>query len=207
MNDMNINTSPTPGHENAESARYLKGIRENDHAVIDEIYRKFSGTIINMIQQNNGTEADARDIFQDVMISVFRQAHNGLELKCAFNTFLYLACKKRWISYVQSKYRSKTNYGEDSFSNVLSINEEVNQFIKEDEKFKLVVEKVKMMNEGCKDVIEMSWKRGADGNYMNWMEIARILEVSYAYVRKKASECKSRLIDMVRKDVRYRELL
>ncbi|MBK9254340.1 MAG: sigma-70 family RNA polymerase sigma factor [Saprospiraceae bacterium] len=204
---MNINKSPAHGNENAESARYLKGIRENDHQIIDEIYRKFSGSIISLVHQNNGTTADARDIFQDVMISIFRQANNGLELKCSFNTFLYLACKKRWISYAQSKYRSKTSYGDDNVGNVFSINEEVNHFLKEDEKFKLMMEKVKMMNEGCRDVIELSWKRGEDGNYMSWMEIAQILEVSYAYVRKKASECKSRLIDLVRKDVRFRELL
>lgn len=191
----------------AESNRYLAGIRDNDRAVIEEIYSRFSKDIERMVINNNGTAEDARDVFQEVLISIFRQAHNGLELRCAFYTFLYLACKKRWFTQMSSKYNSKTSYGEDQMQNILSINEQVNYFFQEDERMNLICEKLKMMNDGCREVIELSWKTDDQGKHLSWMEIASILEVSYAYIRKKASECKGRLAELVKKDIRYKEMI
>lgn len=190
-----------------EANRMLEGIKMNNHNIIEEIYRKYSKDIEKMVINNNGTSEDARDVFQDVMISIFRQANNGLQLRCSFYTFLYLACKKRWLTQLSSKYNSKTSYGDDNFQNIVSINEQVNQFLKEDDRMKLVLEKLKMIQDGCREVIELSWKTDDQGKNLSWMEIAAILDMSYAYVRKKASQCKSRLTELVRKDLRYKELI
>lgn len=204
MNTESQNLNPS---SETESGKYLRGIRECSRTVIEEIYRKYSKDIERMIVQNSGTADDAKDVFQEVMISLYRQAHAGLEIRCSFYTFLSLACKKRWLTQLSSKHMSKTQYGEDTLPNIVSISEEVNVMLREDDRMKLMMEKLKMMNDGCREVIEMSWQTDKDGKHLGWQEIAGILDVSYAYIRKKASECKSRLIELVRKDYRYYELI
>jgi DNA-directed RNA polymerase specialized sigma subunit len=83
----------------------------------------------------------------------------------------------------------------------------VNQFLKEDDRMKLVLKKLKMIQDVCREIIELFWKMDNQGKNLSWMEIAAILDMSYAYVRKKASECKSRLTELVRKDLHYKELI
>jgi DNA-directed RNA polymerase specialized sigma24 family protein len=92
-----------------EANRMMEGIRINNHSIIEEIYSKYSKDIEKMVTNNHGTSEDARDVFQDVMISIYRQAHNGLQQRCSFYSVLYLACKKRWLTQLSSKYNSKTS--------------------------------------------------------------------------------------------------
>ncbi|MBK9734961.1 MAG: sigma-70 family RNA polymerase sigma factor [Saprospiraceae bacterium] len=203
---MDTNQEREQRKNDGNSDYYLKGIRQNNPTIIREIYTKYSLQVIKMVEQNNGDVEDAKDVFQDVMISLFNQVHNGLVIRCTFSAFIMMACKRRWMNVLNSKYMSKTKNMDDYSTSILIMNDEVNDFSTADEKLKLLNEKLKMLDVNCREIIEQSWQSDDNGKYKSWNEIALNLQISYAYIRKRAAECKKRLIELAKKDRRFLDL-
>ena len=57
-----------------QDQRYIEALGNNDPQMLEEIYKKFSGKIKWMVMQNNGSEADAADIFQEALLTIYRKA-------------------------------------------------------------------------------------------------------------------------------------
>ena len=76
----------------------IKGIRNHDSPVLQHVYDTYYPIIEAYIVHNQGSRDQARDIFQEAMIVVYKKVRLGqLELTCKFGTYLYAICKKMWI--------------------------------------------------------------------------------------------------------------
>jgi RNA polymerase sigma factor (sigma-70 family) len=83
---------------------YLVALRENDSRKLEELYANCSPGIIRWVMANNGTEADARDLFQEALISLHGSAHKtGFELTCPINSLVFTICRNKWISQLRRK--------------------------------------------------------------------------------------------------------
>ena len=183
--------------------KYIDALLENDPVVLDELYRKFSEKIKWMIIRNNGTETDAADIFQEALLSIYHKAKTGgFTLTCPLDAFLYLICKNKWLNTLNKKKTQKvtitdtegySNIGEDNFK--LAEN-----CVLEQERRDLLTEKLAEMGESCKKILRLSWSG------MPMDEVAKQLDVTYAYVRKKKSECMARLITLVKQSPKFNAL-
>jgi DNA-directed RNA polymerase specialized sigma24 family protein len=70
--------------------KYIDALIHNNVTILEELYQKFSGKIKWMVLQNNGSEADAGDVFQDALLAVYRRARTGnFMLTCPFEAFFY----------------------------------------------------------------------------------------------------------------------
>ncbi len=68
----------------------LLGIKQHDNNVLYFVYNKFFKDIKYYITRNTGDEEDARDIFQEALIVIYRQIkEQSLALTCTFKTYLY----------------------------------------------------------------------------------------------------------------------
>ena len=84
--------------------RYLIALRENDSRLLKELYRDCSPGITKWVKNNNGTEADARDLFQEALISLHRSAHKpDFSLSCPISALLFTICRNQWISQLRRK--------------------------------------------------------------------------------------------------------
>lgn len=183
--------------------KYVEALLKNDPLVLEELYEKFSGKIKWMILQNSGTETDAADIFQDALISIYNKAKTGdFELTCPMEAFLYLICKNKWLNVLNKRKTQKVtntdtegfNYiGEDSFRLA-------EDCIMHQERSALLAEKLSQMGESCKNLLKLSWSG------LSMDEVAKQLNVSYAYARKKKSECMAKLITLVRQSPKFNSL-
>jgi RNA polymerase sigma factor (sigma-70 family) len=85
---------------------YLVALRVNDSLKLEELYRDCSPGIIRWVTANNGTVADAQDLFQEALISLHRSSHkSGFELTCPINAFIFTICRNRWINQLRRKKR------------------------------------------------------------------------------------------------------
>ena len=185
------------------SSYYLDGIKNNDSYVVDLIYQELSQRVIQLVVENHGSVDQAKDVFQDVMVSLFTQSHAGLKIDCSFHHFFLMACRRRWLNVINSKYYERTESLDTQSETIKSINDQVNLFFEEEEKLKFVKDKLSILDNVCRDLIKESWELDAKGKYRSWMDIADQMNMSYGYVRKKASECKARLIELCRKDSKF----
>jgi len=88
--------------------RFLLALRENDSATLEELYRECSPKITQWVLKNNGTVADARDLFQEALISLHRSAHKtDFQLTCPISALLFTICRNQWISQLRGKKREE----------------------------------------------------------------------------------------------------
>src|ERR1035437_5799559 len=84
--------------------QYIEGLRLSDNAVIHTIYKKFYPTIMRMVLNNNGTEQEAKDVFQESILVLYHHVQKqSFILTCALQTYLYSIAKRLWLKQLHKK--------------------------------------------------------------------------------------------------------
>lgn len=180
--------------------KYITALLNNDSVLLKELYEKYSGKIKSMVTQNNGTEANAADIFQDALLSIYQRAKKyDFVLTCPFEAFIYLICKNKWMSELNKRKVYKVKLSDDKIYN--DIGEDTFKLAEEcymqQARKALLMQKFEELNDDGKRLLSLSWS----GKSME--EVAEILKISYGYARKKKSQCISKLITLVKKSPEY----
>lgn len=180
--------TPHPDH------KYIEALKQNDSVLIEEIYSRYAGRIKQLVLKNSGTETDAADLFQEVLIELHRKAvQQQFVLSCPFDAFLHLVCRNRWINELHKrKGRPVTIAGDEGFNSNAGVLENYEALHMHEERKNLVEEKLAELGEGCRNLLTLSWS----GKPLQ--EVAAMLNFTYAYVRKKKTECMSKLISLVK---------
>ena len=156
-----------------------------------------------MVLKNNGYEDDAKDIFQNGLMSIRRKAEEqAFVLTCPFDYLIYCYCKNKWLNELDKKNTRRVtfldadgydNLGEDSFK----LTEDC---ILKEARRALLMEKLAELGESCRQLLRLSW----DGHSME--EVADMLHVTYGYARKKKSECMYKLITLIKQSPQFNSL-
>jgi RNA polymerase sigma factor (sigma-70 family) len=178
-----------------DDQRYLTALLTNDVVLINEIYKKCASKVKSFIIFNNGTAADAADIFQEALVDIYNQAkYKNLQLSCPFEPYLLLICKRKWLNELKKRAASPVTKLDDS---LLHIGEDT---FAEAEKLELQKERAKLflaafgqLGERCQEIIRCSLKGDAQE------KVAEALGVTYGYLRKKKSECMASLVKLINK--------
>lgn len=179
-----------------DDQRYIEGLLRNDDQVIDAIYRHFAGTIKRWVCANSGSPDDAADIFQESLLAIYRQAREKrLVLTCPFESFLLMVCKRKWWNELKKRNRKGVTISIDSVS---EISEETNDLLQQEERDQLVSHFFQQLGDRCREIIAQTL--GSE----HQEKVAARLGVSYAYLRKKKSECMGKLTQMIKKSPEFR---
>lgn len=182
--------------------RYITGLLQNDTALVREIYSRFAGKVKSHILQNSGSDADAADIFQESLIDIFQQAqYKGLQLTCPFESFLLLVCKRKWLNELKKRGRQGVTKDIDD---VFTLGEDVfalaEQLQLQEANASLFMAMFQQLGDRCREIINKCLGTKQQD------EVATDLGVSYAYLRKKKSECTAELIKLIKtKQASYNE--
>ena len=174
--------------------KFIEALRQNDSVLIEEIYSRYAVLIKQLVIKNSGTETDAADLFQDVLIELHRKAtQQQFVLTCPFDAFLYLVCRNRWINQLHKrKGHTVTIEGDEGFNLNEDVFENYEVLLLKEKRKDLLEEKLAELGEGCRNLLSLAWS----GKPLQ--EVAAVLNFSYAYVRKKKTECMSKLISLVK---------
>jgi RNA polymerase sigma factor (sigma-70 family) len=181
--------------------KYIDALLSNDLAIQKELYAKFSKKIKRMVMHNHGNETDARDVFQDALLCIYKKAKTGsFVLTCPFEAFLYAVCKCRWLKELIKRRQKAITIGEDEecIENGGSmLTDEIKLSAERD---CLLNENFNALDNNCRRILQLSWS----GKSMS--EVAQTLHMSYNYARKKKSCCMSKLIARVKQSSAYNAL-
>lgn len=180
--------------------QYFDGISSGDRIMIQFIYDYYFSRIESFIKSNNGNQEDAKDIFQDALMTIYVKCKNEdlNNLDCSFYTYLYAICKNLWLK----KLRRKKHVSEDDPEDLdHKIEEEIVKQIAQKERWNFYREKFKLLNSPCQKILLLFFEKH------NFSEISEKLGLGSAnYAKKKKYLCKQKLIDLMRKDKRFKEL-
>lgn len=174
---------------------YIEGLLHNDGRTIDRIYKKFSPGITRWITGNSGSVADAGDIFQESLIAIYRQAtEKGLTLTCPFEAYLMIIVKRMWFNELKKRGRRGVTIDiEEVYSDIGADNgDTLETAILQQERENMVMQLFETLGERCREIIRLCLRKEASQE-----EIASQLGISFAYLRKKKSECMAQLAGRV----------
>jgi RNA polymerase sigma factor (sigma-70 family) len=185
-----------------QDQQYIDALLENDTSLINELYHKYASKIKAMVLKNNGTEADAADIFQEALVSLYQRAkREPFVLTCPLDAYLYLICKNKWINELNKKANKGVTFIDtEGFQIKDDIFKEVEIVHIQFERRNLLIQKLKDLGDSCRAVLELSWSG------LGMEEVASKLGNTYGYVRKKKSECMTKLIALVKTSPQFETL-
>ena len=84
----------------------MEGIMKADNAAVKAIYQLALLSVISWEKENSGTEDDARDVFQEALMALFRKLESGdFTLTCTLKSFLRIMCRNLWLGKLRNKHR------------------------------------------------------------------------------------------------------
>jgi len=122
----------------------IEKIRKGDEVALDYLYKKNYKMMLNLVIKNNGTEDEAKDIFQDALIVFWQKTISGdLVMTSKISTYLYSICQNLWRKELERKSRH-TNEQAD--------NPEIVDYEK-DERVKIVHDCLNELGDSCKKIL------------------------------------------------------
>ncbi len=185
----------------AEDQKLVDGLRTGSNPVIREIYNKFFQSIKGNVKNWGGTEDDAKDIFQEAVMVIYRLVRKpDFKLSSAFYSLLYPVCRNLWLKEIRN--RSRMGGGEE-IKELEGVGDrtDIVEAINEREIDRLFRNKIEELGDQCRNLMEMFFQ----GRSMK--EIVTELGLSsISFAKKKKFQCKEKLVKLVQGDALFREL-
>ena len=131
----------------------LKGLAQNDSKAVETLYKSHFSMIQHFVTNNNGSFDDARDIFQEAMITLYEKVQlDNFGLTCQIKTYLFSICKNLWLKRLQQmgKYSTPLSAQEET----ISVEEDMDRFEKKDAAFAIMDRALNSLGEPCKSLLE-----------------------------------------------------
>lgn len=131
----------------------LKGLANNDSQAVEALYKSHFSMIQHFVLNNNGSFDDARDVFQEAMITLYEKVQSdSFVLSCQIKTYLYSICKHLWLKRLQQmgKYSSPLNMEEES----IPVEADLEDFEQKDAAFEIMNRALNSLGEPCKGLLE-----------------------------------------------------
>lgn len=180
------------------NAEYVRGIIDNDVSVLKKIYRESLPEVVKYVKRNSGTLDDAKDVFQEGILVIFRKARQGnLQLTSTFHVFLFSICKRVWLKKLRGKNKKVVPLDE-----VLefSVEEDLEEAFLKTKRWALFNKKFMDLAEECRKVLQLLFN-GESGKV-----IADKMGYTEDYAKRKKYKCKQRLAEMIKSDPTYKHL-
>lgn len=168
-----------------KDSEILDRIANGDEQALDYLYKKYYRMMVNMVVKNNGTEVEAKDIYQEALIVFWQKVSSGqLVLTSKISTYLYSICQNQWRKELEHRGR----YSHER------VDGEEYQSHESQERRKIVMKCMAELGETCRKVLTYYYFDG-----LNMTEIAKRMNFANTdTVKTKKYKCKKRLDSLIR---------
>ena len=163
------------------------------------MYVNLFPAIRRLIQEHGGSEDDAQDVFQDAVIVIYEKAQRPeFQITSKFSTFLYSVCQNLWRSRQQKKSAAEITIP-DHAKYIVDDSSQVD-FLQV-ERGKLFYKALRQLGADCQKLLELFFQKRSMDDIAQAMGFA-----SEGYARVRKSQCKDRLVELIKNDPEFLEL-
>ncbi|MDJ1468576.1 sigma-70 family RNA polymerase sigma factor [Cytophagaceae bacterium DM2B3-1] len=92
-------------YENPDDATLVRQILQGEDWALTHVYHTHWPMILRLVQLNSGTEEDAKDIYQEIIIHLYEKIKEGnFILTCQLKTYLYAVGRKKWLNRLRGNH-------------------------------------------------------------------------------------------------------
>lgn len=163
----------------------LARLKQGDENTLDLLYKTHYRMMIKLIIKNNGTEEEAKDIYQESLIVLWQKAKDdNFILTSKISTYLYSICLNLWRKELERKKRF--SYEVKEGSDIMDMDR--------DERIKIINMCIQKLGETCRDVLTYYYF-----DRLSMVEIAEKMGFANADTSKtKKYRCKKELDQLVK---------
>jgi|SRR5208337_4129691 len=166
----------------------VNGIYIHDPRVIQHLYKKNYRSVLHYIQNHNGNENDAKDVFQDAMIFLHHKIRQQeLLLTSSIHTYFFGVAKILWYRSLEKKKR----FVFDEQPEMVGENNIIHDLIVLERK-KIFATHFKELSEDCQRLINLFIKKTNIGDITTIMGYG-----SEQFTRNKRLRCKKSLLKKI----------
>ena len=160
-------------------------ICRGEEEALEYLYKKYYRMMTKLVITNNGTEEEAKDIYQDALVVFWQKATSGnLVLTSKISTYVYSICQNLWRKELERK-KMLSNEEKDSIEFMDTESEE---------RAKIIGECINQLGETCKKVLMYYYFDG-----LSMQDIADKLGFANTNTAKtKKYKCKKKLDELVK---------
>jgi RNA polymerase sigma factor (sigma-70 family) len=184
--------------QNYTDDQLLDGIKSGDRLILTFIYRQF----LPMARHICGNQSDGEIIFSEVLESIWRRLQTEkIELSCKLSTYLYGSLWRAWAK----KQRKPINFQHQlpvEHLEAAKYAEQMDTDFERTDRARLVSDCLAKLGEICQKLLQLAFFEDRSNE-----EILTEMQFSSdGFLRKKKTECKTKLIDLCRADARFSQL-
>jgi RNA polymerase sigma factor (sigma-70 family) len=136
-----------------QERQLLTGLAGNKKEAVEQLYRDHYPVIQSFILNNAGSVDDARDVFQEALVVLFKKSKDpGFSLQCQIRTYLYSICRRLWLKRLQQM--SKLAYPADSLEDIVPVEEDLQDHEKKNTEFQIMEMAMSKIGEPCKSLLD-----------------------------------------------------
>ncbi len=133
-------------------AAILDGVARGDAGSLEGLYRDYFPMILNMVVQNNGTDDEAKDIFQEAVIVLYDKVRQrDFELTSRLKTYIYSVCRRLWLKQLGSKGRTFRDVA--AYDDIIAIEEDLARHEEKDLQLSVMEKVLDELGEPCRTII------------------------------------------------------
>lgn len=135
----------------------LEGLASGSDAALNGLYRRFFPMVLHLIQSNNGSEDDAKDVFQEALIVLYERTQEGdFVLNAQLKTYLYSVCRRLWLKQLARRGRYGAIGPDELMESDLfvAVDDDLTDHERRNEQFELMEGSLQKLGEPCRTLLE-----------------------------------------------------
>lgn len=130
----------------------LKALANNDSKAAEAIYKDNFNMVLAFVLNNNGSYDEARDIFQEAMITLYQKAKSeSFVLTSQIKTYVYSICRRLWLKRLQQL--GKTSAGVENYESI-PVEEDIEIHERRSAELGIMDRALNSLGEPCKSLLE-----------------------------------------------------
>ncbi|MEM9681204.1 MAG: sigma-70 family RNA polymerase sigma factor [Bacteroidota bacterium] len=176
-----------------QQLKIINAIQNNDTQVLKDLYISNYPKVEAFVLKNNGTKAEAKDVYQDAFIAVWQNIKKQTfipKTESSIYGYLYTIAKNKWLDVLRSSKHKKTVVASKLNHFEVSDSEDLKQTddISEDDRLQDVMLAFKDLGEACKRLLSKFYFEKK-----SMKTIAEELSLDAASTRNKKYRCMQKL--------------
>ena len=173
----------------------IDGVRKQDDQILNWLYDKYHETVRNHVLKNSGSDADVSDVFQESIITLYRQiSENNLKLTSDLKGYFFGIARNIWSAQLRKKVRNTEI--ESDFPDEID-NDESNDLLE-----RIVNRAFRKLSDDSQMILTLF----SEG--YSYQEISGRMNLkNETYARRKKYLSKEALMELIKSDPEYKDYL
>jgi RNA polymerase sigma factor (sigma-70 family) len=130
----------------------ISELRKKNERALKQLYRENYSMVLKLVVNNNGTEQEAKDVYQEAIIHFYeRLSQAEFRLTCKIKTYLYAVCRKLWLQKLTLRNKFVRI---DEMERVPDVDEALADIEAKEKKFTAMSGSLAQLGEPCRSILE-----------------------------------------------------